>query len=523
MVSSDTASTFAFYAPFVVGPISFFSSVLLVVLLLLHPQHRKHLRERPKEQFLLGLSILEMCGSFANSWSTLPTPSFDRPYGHEPSDIFKKWGTVATCDVQGFLQQLGFCAPLYNACLCIYYLLTVVGEVPSHKLMKCWVPVCHICIAVYALATATTALVLKLYNYAGMLGCWIHRANGIWYTCENEGLHCDRYFGDTFRFEVGFLGVHISVSALITIVSMIVLTVKVLRTEQRSYRGTARNYTATAGSGRWRGKQEARLPLTRRTMETGILYSVSLLLVYFPLFVTTLLPWGTPRQIVRMSTAVLTPSQGFWNLLIFTSPHWLKWIHEHSCCFCLRMATFGVCRVCCCPDDGSTTVARSDKTSSDSKPNQDLKLREDSIHQVVEALSNSIDIKLRDRSSLRMSTKSDKRKSRVRILEAAREAPAEEPVANERERDVEKEDLFETSILPYRDEDDVFEAQQDEASKTEIGLSKSTYVYSHGDAAEKHTSETMDMDYDACPVLDTEEETKEVILVNDMESGDLLG
>ena len=74
----------------------------------------------PFHRLLLGLSVADICSSLAQSFSTLPLPTFLGEL------IWNAHGNKATCQTQGFMIFVGSIgAPLYNCSLCIYYLIVV--------------------------------------------------------------------------------------------------------------------------------------------------------------------------------------------------------------------------------------------------------------------------------------------------------------------------------------------------------------------------------------------------------------
>eukprot|EP00543_Licmophora_paradoxa_P010299 CAMPEP_0202476354 /NCGR_PEP_ID=MMETSP1360-20130828/93377_1 /ASSEMBLY_ACC=CAM_ASM_000848 /TAXON_ID=515479 /ORGANISM="Licmophora paradoxa, Strain CCMP2313" /LENGTH=520 /DNA_ID=CAMNT_0049103557 /DNA_START=170 /DNA_END=1732 /DNA_ORIENTATION=+ len=95
------------------------------------------------------------------------------------------------------------------------------------------------------------------------------------------------------------------------------------------------------------------LPLTKRTLETGIMYSVGFLLAYCPGFLlgaARFIGENTTKinsrwQWVRFLNAVLLPLQGFFNFLIYTSPTWTKWLRQRKfciCCYSFSPKKFGI-------------------------------------------------------------------------------------------------------------------------------------------------------------------------------------
>jgi hypothetical protein len=80
-------------------------------------------------------------------------------------------------------------------------------------------------------------------------------------------------------------------------------------------------------------------PLSQRTLETGVLYSASFVFVYLPTVLVGAVPYFDTKKdqplyiSLLIAIVVLLPLQGFFNMLIYTSPMWLPWIHDLKLCF----------------------------------------------------------------------------------------------------------------------------------------------------------------------------------------------
>jgi len=339
-----------YLAPFVTAPLSFLSSLTVLVLILV--RKRSSIRHLPREQLLLGLSIVDMCSSVAYSFST--TPGERTTYHHNDLPTY---GTAATCNAQGFLVQIGFVgAPLCNAALCFYYVSSVWGGVPDARLLQWRIPILQACILLFCVGSASFGLVEGLYHYAGALGCWIHHPVG---TTDPAPTKYDLY-------QKVLGGVPIVGCFCFVVVSMIILYCVVRRQESRSskYRanvvvsharresmavdntngsGATNDDTDTSSSSvgfLYRSSINAqrvqtrrsspqtqepnRLPLTARTRDMGLLYSLSFIIVYLPVMLLVDRSWysQTTYEHLRCVGAILTPLQGVFNLMIYTVPEW---------------------------------------------------------------------------------------------------------------------------------------------------------------------------------------------------------
>jgi hypothetical protein len=311
---SDSTDWALFLLPCFSAPLSLMSSAYVVHLII---KRRKKTLCRPREQILLGLSLLDMSFSFALSFSTLPVPAVQRRK-------LPTVGTVATCSAQGFLVQLGLGAPIYNACLCMYYFLSIRYKVSDEALMQWAIPSMHAFILTFSFGTAIAGLLMEIFNSAGVMGCWIHNSNSL---CHSDPQYCGRgAIADDFALYFGLI--HIGICFVLVVISMIGLFFTVRAIELRSRRWEFQD-----------GRDNKNMPLTRRTIETGVFYSASFLAIWLP---TILLGFafegGNDKKLnsgykcVQVLSVILQPLQGFFNLIIYTSPEWLPWFKKSKCC-----------------------------------------------------------------------------------------------------------------------------------------------------------------------------------------------
>ena len=75
---------------------------------------------RSANMIVLSMSISDICFSFGCVWGNSAVPAITSDY------LYGASGSFATCSLQGFLIQLGFCAtPMFNVALSSCYLLTI--------------------------------------------------------------------------------------------------------------------------------------------------------------------------------------------------------------------------------------------------------------------------------------------------------------------------------------------------------------------------------------------------------------
>jgi hypothetical protein len=413
-----------YFIPFFTAPISLCSSIYLVYSIL--KQGKRAVSTKPKEQLLLGLSLLDICGSFAYSFSTTPAPYWiNSPY--------PTYGNERTCSAQGFLAKLRLGVPVYNACICIYFLLTVRYKV-NKSIIKKWVlPSMHLGVFFFSFGTATVALAMGWYHFNGILGCSVNskeqwhcycdygegRTKEGWtfayvgdkktWGCYGEAT-CDFEWGlsstcasardnvtsvvvrcvsceichqevvstQTELFELLAETLPVTLCFFIVVISMMMLYRTVRHTELTSQRWHFKEYSSaqtrgtttanessrglsrSSGSPRKKSQVSARhrssvlqgslATLSQRTMETGILYSGALLLVYLPTGLTSLIPTKSKLHVpVQVMVVTLLTLQGFFNLLIYTSADWLPIVERWKMCRCLCGVSRRIGSICSNP------------------------------------------------------------------------------------------------------------------------------------------------------------------------------
>ena len=343
--------------PTITGSVSFVSSVYLLYRIL---RERRCSKSKTRDQLLLGLSSLDVCGSLGLSFSTFVAP------------IGRDWsrGTIETCTMQGFLVQLGLGVPLYNAALCIYFILAVRYNIPDSRLSRWMVPAVHLTVLPYILGTATYGAATNVFNFAGSMGCWAH---GVAKThCQQIPALCGR--GSTANeFTWNFAGYHIVLSFITVVVSMIIVYCTVRTIERSSTlpriqavafedtaeedpaiifgEGTPEHLRASQEDGetpplprRFARVSTAPTPLTDTARDTGLYYGFTFILVYLASFVLILVDFGRDTrsyQAVVLLNAIFLPLQGFFNLIIYTTADWRSWVRKQvtRCLSCWKKGT----------------------------------------------------------------------------------------------------------------------------------------------------------------------------------------
>lgn len=121
---------------------------------------------RTYHRLLLGVSVCDIFSS--TGWLISP---FAAPA--ESSSRYLSIGNTQSCSAAGFMVQMGVGLILYNACLTIYYLLTIRYSV-SPRCMLWREYIMHASCLVWGFGTSILGLPLQIYNELEVGGgCWI--------------------------------------------------------------------------------------------------------------------------------------------------------------------------------------------------------------------------------------------------------------------------------------------------------------------------------------------------------------
>jgi len=172
--------------PTVTSGISFFSSALIIYII---AQSERNTYTITYHRIMVFISIADMISSLAVSLTTIPMPKdVNEVYNFEG----KSYGTVLTCEIQGFSYGLGLRLSLAaSICLSVYYLLKIRYRVPHRVITKCAEPVFVIITLLVAVIPPLFALENKMYNPTP-LSSWCTISEFPYGCSEENGVDCIR-------------------------------------------------------------------------------------------------------------------------------------------------------------------------------------------------------------------------------------------------------------------------------------------------------------------------------------------
>ena len=298
--------------PYMTAPPSFFASGAIIYIILRDSRRKlKHVYHR----LLLGMSIMDAMNSLNFAFSALVVPR-GTPF------VYGALGTPETCSASGFIFQLGFSVLLYNAFLCIYYVLVIRYEKRESFIAKRVEPFMHGFAIIHPLVVASMGVVAEGFNPMYVLAGWCYLAYSPYNCNASDEVDCVR--GDNHRSLELFASFSPAVFAYSSIfVSMILVYCKVRGQEQRMIN---RSFV----------RELNRREFTKQTVRQAFLYIASTLITYiFPAVVTLAvndLPTKNQRTFfftLAVLTKVFMPLQGLWNFMIYLRPRYVALINRN--------------------------------------------------------------------------------------------------------------------------------------------------------------------------------------------------
>jgi len=312
---------------------------------------------------MLSMSSSDFIVSGAWFCTTWPIPRDELQIDDPSERLYGNVGNQQTCTAQAFFIQLGIVTPFYNAILALYYYLTIRREWKEEE-FKCRVEYAgHFLSIAWGLGTAIAGLVMDLFNNSGVW-CWIAPYPSGCGDGPNQDPCVRGENASTYRwaFYYGPLWVMIFLVALF--MSLVYAYVRGLDNKMDQYTATYRNNAAAAaaarpsndsGSGELGpgGRRKSLMARTFSTVNTdtlneqrrqrrnerskavanqGLFYAGTFALVWvFGTIVRAMqLAGAKPPWAIVFLFAVFTPSQGFFNFLVYVRPRLIKLYEERK-------------------------------------------------------------------------------------------------------------------------------------------------------------------------------------------------
>jgi len=319
---------------------------------------RKTLKNSAYYRLMLSMSCSDFLVSFAWFMTTWPIPkdenSLDSGSVNPSESVYGNIGTQQTCTAQAFFIQLGIITPFYNGLLAIYYYLTIRHEWKEEDFKKKVEYIGHFVAISFGLGTSIAGLVMGIFHNS-VVWCWINSypigcGDGPDQTPCESGANSRTL---RWAFYYGPLWVMIFFVALF--MSLVYFYVRGLDVKMDKYTNTYRKNAARSNPEE-STEIEARRSFMSRTFSTtkmetikeqrkqrknerskavanqGLFYAGTFALVWvFGTIVRAMqLAGAKPPWAIVFLFAVFTPSQGFFNFLVYIRPRVIKYFQQRK-------------------------------------------------------------------------------------------------------------------------------------------------------------------------------------------------
>jgi hypothetical protein len=268
---------------------------------------------------MVGLSTMDILSSFSiwfiGSWAV-------------PEETSWPWaaGNVTTCDIAGFIGLMGFQGSMfYNCALVTYYLLQLKYDWSDRRLraFEKWL---HIVPFSVALGLCFMIQATKMYGPSDIGHCSI--AEPYPQGCDDLGSEVECIRGNLNKELVAFPLLLVNLICIVFVsISMYVVYKAVREIEAKAHR-----YSFTARFNTLEGRRRS-MKRSRRVMIQGIMYSVTMLLIFLFGFIHifyTKVTKSDDNIITGLVWVTISPLQGVFNLCIYLIPVFKKMSKKRS-------------------------------------------------------------------------------------------------------------------------------------------------------------------------------------------------
>ena len=282
------------------GALSMCGSVCIIILA------TKRRERGTYHRLLMALSVFDMIHSLVNICQPFLLPA--------SSERIWTIGNDRTCSMVGFFNQLSTTVSIYNVVLNLHYLLTIRYGIEERMVEKWIEPFMHGLAILFPLGTGLYGVTIGLYSEMELgAACWI---SDFPRGCEEDpNVECTgQIYGWLFS------GVPLLLSVVFLLVSNILIYLKVWSIVTK-----ARRFSRTGEPDNFRRRRQD--VATQASLYVAACFNTVMWLVV----VRTLESMGVHSESessvfhILVLTSFFYPLQGFWNLLIYVRPRYMRW------------------------------------------------------------------------------------------------------------------------------------------------------------------------------------------------------
>ena len=299
------------------GTLSIIGSSLIIYMIL---KGGKQKLGKIHNRLLLCLSTIDVLNSTSLGLSSIPFPKEFR----SSNLVYNAFGSDKTCTAQGFFIAFGMATPIYNSCLCLYYMAVIKYNVKDDTLAK-YEKYMHFCALTGPLSIAVYVVVLDLVRPSIKGFCWIDidydecespfpLTSSSFDNADDENTQeCKprrKEFLDAATLTLMCSFGVVLVSIAFTMISTY-LSVRKQTQAMNKYRSFQRRNSFVSDENKRGTKDE--------TFYQCFMYVAAFFLTYVWLFIADLIPDKAPFPLIYLA-GIFYPLQGFWNCIIYIRP-----------------------------------------------------------------------------------------------------------------------------------------------------------------------------------------------------------
>ena len=282
-------------------------------------------QKRTYHRLVLGMSMCDFSASVAWFFTTWPIP-------RGTPGVYAAVGTQQTCSAQAFFAQFSLSTVMYNATLCVYYVLVIVKGWKDEDIVKIE-PFFHGHAIAWGLGTGLASLGLTLFNQVGW-DCWISAAplgcQESWNSPDGTTTCVRGDNGSLYQWAFYYAPLWFVIVLVSVLMYWVYHTVKIQEKAMNKYKVSVANDTGDEG-GNKRGlkRQPSQIQLSnyKRIQKQALFYVGAFFVTWFfpTIFQLVIVTSGKFPFPLLFLTALFVPIQGLLNLIVFIRPTYMRY------------------------------------------------------------------------------------------------------------------------------------------------------------------------------------------------------
>ena len=290
-------------------------------------------KKRTYHRLVLGMSMCDFSASVAWFFTTWPIPK-------GTLGVYGAVGNQQTCSAQAFFAQFSLSTVMYNATLCVYYVLVIVKGWKDEDIVKIE-PFFHGHAIAWGLGTGLASLALTLFNQVGW-DCWISAAplgcQESWNSPDGTTTCVRGDNGSLYQWAFYYAPLWFVIVLVSGLMYWVYHTVKTQEKAMDKYKVSVASNSNTSSNDNGNGDRRlrrqpstAQLSNYKRIQKQAFFYVGAFFVTWFfpTIFQLVIVISGKFPFSLLFLTALFVPIQGLLNLIVFIRPTFMRYRRAH--------------------------------------------------------------------------------------------------------------------------------------------------------------------------------------------------